>query len=167
MKNRAQVNPLGYGVIGNTDDSGSFVLGSSPGTPARMELMLLTIAASFMVLATTATAIFQLAIVFGAPLGEFSYGGANKGKLPTGYRIGSVISFALMIAFAGHYLAQLGVFDPIFDPAGNSIVNWVLVASNALAALANNATRSKKERAVWGVTTILMFVASLVVALQL
>jgi Na+-driven multidrug efflux pump len=72
-----------------------------------------------------------------------------------------------MIAFAGHYLAQLGVFDPIFDPAGNSIVNWVLVASNALAALANNATRSKKERAVWGVTTILMFVASLVVALQL
>jgi hypothetical protein len=36
-----------------------------------------------------------------------------------------------------------------------------------LAALANNATRSKKERAVWGVTTILMFVASLVVALQL
>jgi hypothetical protein len=25
---------LGYGVIGNTDDSGSFVLGSSPGTPA-------------------------------------------------------------------------------------------------------------------------------------
>ena len=27
-------NPLGYGVIGNTSDSGSFVLGSSPGTPA-------------------------------------------------------------------------------------------------------------------------------------
>src|SRR3954453_2988492 len=26
--------PLGYGVIGNTADSGSVVLGSSPGTPA-------------------------------------------------------------------------------------------------------------------------------------
>src|SRR5690606_28742476 len=26
--------PLGYGVIGNTEDSDSFVLGSSPGTPA-------------------------------------------------------------------------------------------------------------------------------------
>jgi hypothetical protein len=25
---------LGYGVIGNTTDSGSVVLGSSPGTPA-------------------------------------------------------------------------------------------------------------------------------------
>ena len=27
--------PLGYGVIGNTEVSGTFVLGSSPGTPAR------------------------------------------------------------------------------------------------------------------------------------
>ena len=164
---RAHVNPLGYGVIGNTDDSGSFVLGSSPGTPARNELMLQTIAASFMVLATSATAIFQLAIVFGAPLGEYSYGGANKGKLPIGYRIGSVVSFGLMVAFAGHYLAQLGVFQPILDPAGNSVVNWVLVGSNGLAALANNATRSKKERMVWGIPTILMFLASLAVALQL
>jgi hypothetical protein len=25
---------VGYGVIGNTEDSDSFVLGSSPGTPA-------------------------------------------------------------------------------------------------------------------------------------
>lgn len=126
-----------------------------------------TIAASFLVLATSATAIFQLAIVFGAPLGEYSYGGANKGKLPLGYRIGSVFSFALMTAFAGHYLAQLGVFAPVLDPAGNAIVNWALVASNALAAVANNVTRSKKERAIWGITTILMFIASLVVALNL
>ena len=28
---------LGYGVIGNTGDSGSSILGSSPGTPARKQ----------------------------------------------------------------------------------------------------------------------------------
>lgn len=28
--------PLGYGVIGNTADSGSAILGSSPGTPAQI-----------------------------------------------------------------------------------------------------------------------------------
>ncbi|MEY4320733.1 MAG: hypothetical protein RLZZ471_674, partial [Actinomycetota bacterium] len=28
--------PLGYGVIGNTKVSGSFVLGSSPGIPAKI-----------------------------------------------------------------------------------------------------------------------------------
>src|SRR5690606_18300447 len=31
---RLRSEPLGYGVIGNTADSGSVVLGSSPGTPA-------------------------------------------------------------------------------------------------------------------------------------
>ncbi|MEY4654948.1 MAG: hypothetical protein RL523_347, partial [Actinomycetota bacterium] len=34
MGNRAHWALLGYGVIGNTSDSGSFVLGSSPGIPA-------------------------------------------------------------------------------------------------------------------------------------
>jgi hypothetical protein len=29
---------MGCGVIGNTNDSGSFVLGSSPGTPAKKAL---------------------------------------------------------------------------------------------------------------------------------
>src|SRR5690606_8650279 len=33
---RPTVSPLGYGVIGNTADSGSVVLGSSPGTPATV-----------------------------------------------------------------------------------------------------------------------------------
>src|SRR6202043_2034523 len=28
--------PMGYGVIGNTADSGSAILGSSPGTPAKI-----------------------------------------------------------------------------------------------------------------------------------
>ncbi len=31
--------PMGYGVIGNTADSGSAILGSSPGTPARSRLL--------------------------------------------------------------------------------------------------------------------------------
>jgi hypothetical protein len=31
---RSRIGALGYGVIGNTEDSDSFVLGSSPGTPA-------------------------------------------------------------------------------------------------------------------------------------
>ena len=127
--------------------------------------MLETFSSGLLVLATSLTALFQLAIVFGAPLGAYSYGGANIGKLPTGYRIGSVVSFGIMVAIAGHYLAQLGVFQPILDPAGNSVVNWVLVGFFALAALSNNATKSKKERMVWGVPTLLMLFASLAAAL--
>jgi hypothetical protein len=129
--------------------------------------MLETISSGFLVVMTLVVAIFQIALALGAPLGEYAYGGARTGKLPLGFRINSVVAFFVMLAISGHYLAQLGVFEPILDPAGNSVVNWVLVGFTGLSALANNATRSKKERMVWGIPTILMFLASLAVALQL
>ena len=129
--------------------------------------MLATISSSFLAVTTLIVAVFQVALALGAPLGEYAYGGTKTGKLPLGFRINSVVAVFVMLAISGHYLAQLGVFEPILDPAGSSVVNWVLVAFTGLAALANNATRSKKERMVWGIPTILMFVASLVVALQL
>lgn len=116
---------------------------------------------------TLIVTVFQIALALGAPWGEYAYGGTKTGKLPTGFRINSVVSAFVMLAISGHYLAQLGVFQPILDPAGNAVVNWVLVAFTGLAALANNATRSKKERMVWGIPTILMFLAALVVALNL
>jgi hypothetical protein len=129
--------------------------------------MLVTISSVFLVAMTLVVSVFQIALAFGAPLGEYAYGGARVGKLPLGFRINSVVAVFVMLAISGHYLAQLGVFEPILDPAGNSVVNWVLVGFTGLSALANNATRSKKERMVWGIPTILMFLASLAVALQL
>jgi hypothetical protein len=132
-----------------------------------MSLMLATISAVFMVVMTLVVTVFQIALASGAPWGEYAYGGTKTGKLPTGFRINSVVSAFVMLAISGHYLAQLGVFESILDPAGNSVVNWVLVGFTGLAALANNATRSKKERMVWGIPTILMFLAALAVALNL
>jgi hypothetical protein len=129
--------------------------------------MLGTISSVFLVAMTLIVAIFQIALALGAPWGEYAYGGTKTGKLPVGFRINSVVALFVMLAISGHYLAQLGVFQPILDPAGNSVANWVLVVFTGLAALANNATRSKKERMVWGIPTILMFLASLAVALQL
>ena len=129
--------------------------------------MLGTISSIFLVVMTLVVTVFQIALASGAPLGEYAYGGTKSGKLPTGFRINSVVSAFVMLAISGHYLAQLGVFEPILDPAGNSVVNWVLVGFTGLAALANNATRSKKERMVWGIPTILMFLAALAVALNL
>ena len=129
--------------------------------------MIATISAVFLVVMTLVVTVFQIALALGAPWGEYAYGGTKTGKLPTGFRINSVVSAFVMLAISGHYLAQLGVFEPILDPAGNAVVNWVLVGFTGLAALANNATRSKKERMVWGIPTILMFLAALAVALNL
>jgi hypothetical protein len=90
----------------------------------------------------------------------------NVGRLPNRYRISSVASTGVMVAIAGHYLAQLGVLQPMLEVDGNSVVNWVLVGFFALSAVMNNISKSRKERMVWGAVTILMFFASLTVALN-
>jgi hypothetical protein len=129
--------------------------------------MFATISSGFLVVTTLIVSFFQIALALGAPWGEYAYGGTRTGKLPVGFRINSVVAALAMVAIAGHYLAQLDVFEPLLDSAGNSVVNWVLVGFTGLSAIANNITRSKKERAVWAIPTILMFIAALLVALNL
>jgi len=127
--------------------------------------MLDAFASGFLVFAFTATALFQLALVLGAPMGEYAYGGQLPGKLPIAYRISSAFSFLLMLAIAGHYLAQLGVVPLLLRADHNQVVNWALVGFASLAAIMNNITRSKKEKQLWGSTTIAMLIAAVIVAL--
>lgn len=127
--------------------------------------MLESFASGFLVFAYIATALFQLALVLGAPLGEYAFGGQISGKLPIGYRIGSAVSFLVMLALAGHYLAQLGIFQPILGEPQNSYVNWAIVGFAALSALMNNITRSEKEKRLWGGTTLAILLATVIVAL--
>ncbi len=127
--------------------------------------MLDAFASGFLVFAFTATALFQLALVFGAPMGEYAYGGQMPGKLPIPYRVSSAISFLLMLAIAGHYLAQLGVVPKLLSPELNQWANWGLIGFAALAAVMNNITRSVKEKRLWGSTTIAMLIAAIVVGI--
>ena len=127
--------------------------------------MLETFASGFLVFAYLATALFQIALVLGAPLGEYAFCGQRTGKLPVGFRLASAASAAVLLAIAGHYLAQLGIFSPLLDEAGNAVANWVFVGIAALSALANNVTRSHKEKRLWGGTTIAMLLAAVIVAL--
>ena len=127
--------------------------------------MLDAFASGFLVFAFTATALFQLALALGAPMGEYAYGGQIAGKLPIPYRVASSISFLLMLAIAGHYLAQLGVVPKFLSADLNQLANWGLIGFAASAAVLNNITKSKKEKQLWGSTTIAMLIASVIVAL--
>ncbi|BDP99996.1 hypothetical protein [Aquiluna sp. KACHI24] len=127
--------------------------------------MIESFASGFLVFAYFATALFQLAIALGAPLGEYAYGGQREGKLPTPYRVASGISFLVMIAISGHYLAQTGILTPLLSAQQNAIVNWVLVGFASLAALMNNITKSQKEKRLWGSTTLAMLLSAVLVAL--
>ena len=127
--------------------------------------MLDAFASGFLVFAFLATALFQLALVLGAPMGEYAYGGQMLGKLPTPYRVASAVSFVFMLAISGHYLAQLGVVPKLLSDDLNQWVNWGLIGFAAAAAVMNNITKSAKEKRLWGSTTIAMLIAAIVVAL--
>ena len=127
--------------------------------------MLDAFASGFLVFAFLATALFQLALVLGAPMGEYAYGGQMPGKLPIQYRVSSAVSFVLLLAISGHYLAQMGVVPKLLSEDLNQWVNWGLIGFAAAAAVMNNITKSAKEKRLWGSTTIAMLIAAIVVAL--
>jgi hypothetical protein len=125
--------------------------------------MLDAFASGFLVFATFATALFQLALVLGAPMGEYAFGGQSP-KLPAQYRFSSAVSFLVMLAISGHYVAQLGWLAPLLEPDLNAIINWVLVGFFTLSAVVNNLTKSEKEKRLWGGVTIAMLLCSIIVA---
>lgn len=109
--------------------------------------------------------VFQVALVFGAPWGEFAFGGRFKGSLPPAARVGSAISILVYLAIIGHYYAQISVLPRLLNPTFNNLANWAVVLIFAQALVLNLITRSKKERAIWAPVALLLLIASFIVAL--
>jgi hypothetical protein len=109
-------------------------------------------------------ALFQLSLVLGAPMGEYTLGGTSPGRLPLKLRVVSAISMTLNLAIAGHYLAQTGTLQTLLPATANGIANWVLVAFFALGLLMNSISRSKKERQLWVPVLLLAVVLATLIA---
>jgi hypothetical protein len=122
-------------------------------------------AAIIMAIVQFLVALFQLALVLGAPMGEYAFGGQHPGKLPLGFRVGSAISFLMLLAIGGHYLAQGGVLSALLPASLNSIANWGLVGFNVVGLMMNSISRSKKERQMWVPVLLLSVVLAIIVAL--
>ena len=126
--------------------------------------MLDAFSSSFLVLAYLAAALFHLAIALGAPLAEYVQGESPNGKLPFSRRAMSLGLFFVFIAIVGHYLAQLGLFTPILETAGNAVVNWLLVAIATVQALLANTAKKLKQKKLWSGPTVAMLLAAVIVA---
>ena len=111
-------------------------------------------------------ALFQLSLVLGAPMGEYAFGGTHKGKLPIGFRIASAASMAIYLGIAGHVAAQLGIVQKLLPSALNEAVNWTIFSVFVLSLIMNAASRSKKERDLWVPVTLLLAIASFIVAIS-
>ena len=97
-------------------------------------------------------AVFQLALVAGAPWGEFTQGGRVRGRLDRRGRAMAAISFPINVFMGAAILAAGGAVGWTF-PGWTA---WVALALTVLTAGANWMTPSSRERAIWGPITLLM-----------
>ena len=110
-----------------------------------------------------ALAVFQGLLVAGAPLGRFAWGGQHE-VLPTGFRMGSVVSIALYAAFAVLILQAAGLISPLPDDFADVAI-WVLTGYFVLGIAMNAISRSRAERRTMTPVVAILAVASLVLAL--
>ena len=126
----------------------------------------IAVVSTWIVIVTLAlVSLFQIALIAGAPLGEYAFGGQNPGKLPARFRIASGFTLAIYVGIIGHLFAQLGILPKMLPAGLNSAANWAIFGLNLLGLLMNAISRSKKERDMWVPVALLLSVASVFVAL--
>ena len=107
-----------------------------------------------------ALAVFQVALVAGAPLGHFAWGGQYR-VLPSRLRIGSAVSTVLYAVFA------IIIWAAVTRSSGfGDIGIWVLTAFFGLGVLMNGISRSRPERLLMTPVVLVLALCSLVIALQ-
>jgi hypothetical protein len=109
-------------------------------------------------------AVFQLALAFGAPLGNFAWGGAHR-VLPTGLRIGSAVSIIVYAIIAVLALDRVGAIDVVSDVV-SAVGMWVVFAYFVLGIPMNAISRSRAERYTMTPVVTVLALLSLVIALS-
>jgi hypothetical protein len=107
--------------------------------------------------------LFQTALILGAPLGHFAWGGRHR-VLPPGLRIGSAVGIAIYAFTALIALDRAGQAD-VFPGSFSVAAMWVVFAYFVLATGLNAISRSKHERLLMVPVTLALAVLSLLTAL--
>jgi hypothetical protein len=123
------------------------------------------------ILALTATAtliglvVFQLALIAGAPLGKYAWGGTYT-KLPTKLRIASSTSLALYGVFAAFILSKAGILPVIINTDVLNAGMWIFTVYFFLGIFLNGISRSTHERNLMTPIAAVLAVLFLLVALS-
>lgn len=109
-------------------------------------------------------AIFQIALVAGAPIGRFAWGGKNR-ILPMGLRVGSVIAVLLYVLFAAVLLTKAGVATLIDSEVFVDVTLWIITGYLFIGIIMNAISRSKPERFVMTPVAAILAAVFLIVGL--
>lgn len=89
-------------------------------------------------------AVFQILLLFGAPWGEYSWGGKFTGVLPQAYRWASLPAAILLFLMALELLVYSGLLSIDFYASGRLV--GVMAIFLGMNTLGNAASKSRKER---------------------
>ena len=108
-------------------------------------------------------ALFQLALIFGAPLGRFAWGGQHR-VLPPRLRIGSAVSILIYALIDVIAWDRVGAID-LFPEPFSEVAMWVIFAYFVLGIVMNAFSRSKPERYTMVPVSIALAVLSFFIAM--
>jgi hypothetical protein len=126
---------------------------------------LATAAAALFCVLMAALTVFQAALIIGAPLGHFAWGGQDR-VLPVRKRLGSVVSIGLYLVFLVVVVQRAGLAEVIPWPAVVDVGIWVLVAYFVLGIGLNAVSKSKPERWTMAPLCAVLAALTLIVALS-
>jgi hypothetical protein len=102
-------------------------------------------------------ATFHVALVLGAPWGEFTQGGGTTGPLPLSGRVVAAVSCLISLLMAGAILGRVGRGPfRLRSSRSRSILAWFATAYAVVGVVLNLITRSAGERALWAPLSILL-----------
>lgn len=122
---------------------------------------LLTLVALITLLGLT---LFQSALIFGAPIGKFAWGGNNR-ILPRRLRIASFTSIMLYSTFALFIASKASLINIIDDERVLDIGMWVFTSYFFIGIIMNAISRSKPERNLMTPVATILAVSFLIVTL--
>ena len=108
--------------------------------------------------------LFQLALAAGAPWGRLAWGGGHE-RLPTGYRIGSLVSILVYAVFAAIVLERAGLLAVLPSPEIARVGAWIIAGYMALGIVMNAISRSLPERLVMTPVAVVLSGSATLVAL--
>ena len=121
------------------------------------------IAAIIYAIVTFGVVAFQIALAAGAPWGAYAMGGASPGRFSPAMRVSAVVQALLLAGMAVVILARAKLILPGWFGVSHWLV-WIVVALTALSLVLNLITPSRRERAIWVPTLLVLLISSLIVA---
>ena len=101
----------------------------------------------YLIALLTLVALFQMAVAFGFPLGEFTQGGQQIGRLDVKARKNAIAALPLIFLFALTTLDLGGVIQ--LQALVGQVFVYLFMAYLALGLILNSISRSIKESVVW------------------